>query len=236
MLEKTKKVLDILCNDELFKNYDIRFVGGTALSYYLNHRLSEDLDFTMLKFNFKAINDTMLKYGAIRVENNLNEDIVINDGFYASDCYVTYKLNNVKVDFFEAPLNVMENEIWDKDEIEYYNNSNLKILSLKSVLYMKTLAFWSRKKYRDLFDIYYVLQNNYITTEEFIHKYLKYNITYTLENLYDKISSKNDFFEKDNDEGLSTLVKKPNTYEWYRNEIEKLIHKELLKELYGTNT
>jgi len=33
MLEKTQKVLDILCNDDLFKNHDIRFVGGTALTY-----------------------------------------------------------------------------------------------------------------------------------------------------------------------------------------------------------
>lgn len=45
MLEKTKKVLEIICNDDLFKNFDIRFVGGTALSYRINHRLSEDLDF-----------------------------------------------------------------------------------------------------------------------------------------------------------------------------------------------
>jgi len=32
MLEKTKKLLDILCNDDLFKDYDIRFVGGTAFT------------------------------------------------------------------------------------------------------------------------------------------------------------------------------------------------------------
>ena len=43
--EKTKEVLEIICNDDLFKNFDIRFVGGTALSYRINHRLSEDLDF-----------------------------------------------------------------------------------------------------------------------------------------------------------------------------------------------
>lgn len=33
MLPKTKEVLDLIANDELFKKYDIRFVGGTALSY-----------------------------------------------------------------------------------------------------------------------------------------------------------------------------------------------------------
>jgi len=51
MLEKTKKVLDILAQDEFFKNNDIKFVGGTALSHLINHRLSEDLDFAMLEIN-----------------------------------------------------------------------------------------------------------------------------------------------------------------------------------------
>jgi len=202
------------------------------VSYYLNHRLSEDLDFSMLKFNYDAIDNAMKKYGAVRITNSLNKDDVINDGFYASDCYVSYKLNDVKIDFFEAPLNIMENEIWNEYKLEYYNNSSLKILSLNSVLYMKTLAFWSRKKYRDLYDIYYVLSNNYITTEEFINKYLKYHITYTLDDLYEKIASKNEFYEKPGDEGLYTLIDNTNTYEWYRNEIEQLIQKEVLKLLY----
>jgi hypothetical protein len=40
------------------------------------------------------------------------------------------------------------------------------------------------------------------------------------------------FYEKLGDEGLLTLINEPNTYEWYRNEIEKLIYKEVLKKLY----
>ncbi|WP_164701215.1 hypothetical protein [Aliarcobacter cryaerophilus] len=39
MLEKTKEVLEIICNDDLFKKHNIRFVGGTALSYRINHKL-----------------------------------------------------------------------------------------------------------------------------------------------------------------------------------------------------
>ncbi len=31
---------------------------------------------------------------------------------------------------------------------------------------------------------------------------------------------------------LSTLVKNPKPYDWYRNEIEKFIHKVLLDEIY----
>lgn len=50
MLEKTQRVLNFIANDDLFKNNDIRFVGGTALSYLIKHRLSEDLDFASLEF------------------------------------------------------------------------------------------------------------------------------------------------------------------------------------------
>ncbi len=48
MLEKTKVVLDALSGHEFFNKHDVRFVGGTALSYLIDHRLSEDLDFAML--------------------------------------------------------------------------------------------------------------------------------------------------------------------------------------------
>jgi len=51
MLPKTKQVLELLSSDSFFKDNDVRFVGGTALSYLINHRLSEDLDFAMLHIN-----------------------------------------------------------------------------------------------------------------------------------------------------------------------------------------
>ena len=41
---------------------------------------------------------------------------------------------------------------------------------------MKTMAFWNRKKYRDLFDIYYVLEKEFITPKKFVNDYLKNHI------------------------------------------------------------
>ena len=90
------------------------------------------------------------------------------------------------------------------------------------------MAFWNRKKYRDLFDIYFVLSENYITANKFIDDYLENNITYEIDNLYKRIQSITEFYKKSNDEGINTLVKNPKSYEWYRLEIEKYIHKVLL--------
>ena len=36
-----------------------------------------------------------------------------------------------------------------------------KMSSLETLIYMKTMAFWNRKKYRDLFDIIHLLSYLY---------------------------------------------------------------------------
>jgi predicted nucleotidyltransferase component of viral defense system len=81
VLEKTKEVLSFLSQDSFFSENDIRFVGGTALSYLINHRLSEDLDFATLTFDPKIINTFMTKYGATEIEHSDNiKDYALNQG------------------------------------------------------------------------------------------------------------------------------------------------------------
>ena len=77
-----------------------------------------------------------------------------------------------------------------------------------------------------------VLNSGKVGTDKFISDYLDSNIQYTIENLYKKIQSINEFSLKKKDEGLSTLVDKPKSYEWYRSQIENLIYEEYLKTLY----
>ena len=43
MTANVKRVLQKIYNNEIF-NDDLYFTGGTALAYYLNHRISEDID------------------------------------------------------------------------------------------------------------------------------------------------------------------------------------------------
>lgn len=233
MLAKTKEVLDILAQDDFFKNSEVKFVGGTALSYLIDHRLSEDLDFAMLEISPKDISKMMLRYGATTDEHsNQIKDISLNDGEDIHYSHLKYNLDGVKVEFFLPPFNLMEIEIWKNDLPTYYENSDLKIASLETILYMKTMAFWNRKKYRDLFDIYFVLYHNLYTTKDFLERYIKYNITYTKEILLKKIQSKEEFHKKSTDEGLYTLVENPNEYEWYRAKIEEFIYNDYLEQMY----
>ena len=234
MLKKTKNTLELIMNDDFFLKYDFRFVGGTALSHIINHRLSEDLDFASLELPRKEIEDMMNKYNAVKLEHDPTiEDYVTNDGEDINDSYMKFMLNGVKVEFFTPPFNLSEISIWEKDKYSYYENSTLKIASLDTIIYMKTMAFWNRKKYRDLFDIHFILSNKHINANDFINNYLENNITYSIDNLYKKIQATTQFYKRPNDEGINTLVKNPKSYEWYRAEIEKYIYEVLLEKLYS---
>ena len=123
MLEKTKEVLEIICNDDLFKNFDIRFVGGTALSYRINHRLSEDLDFATLNLSPKEISNMIFKYGGKIIDHDKTmEDYVSNDGADINYSYMKFLLNGVKVEFFTPPFNLFEQKVWENDKFTYYEN------------------------------------------------------------------------------------------------------------------
>ena len=146
MLEKTQEVLNFIANDDLFKNNDIRFVGGTALSYLIKHRLSEDLAFASLEFPKEEILKTMLKYGAVKLEHNpTEEDYVKNDGGDINSHYMKFMLKGVKIEFFTPILNILEERVWREDRYTSYEDTELKISSLDTIIYMKTTAFWNRK-------------------------------------------------------------------------------------------
>lgn len=237
MLEKTQNALELIAQDDFFAKYDVRFVGGTALSHIINHRLSEDLDFAMLNLQRDEIIKMMTKYGAVKKEHSdYIKDSVVNDGFDVDDYHVMFDLNGVKVDFFEPPFNMLEKDIWNNIPFTHYNNSNVKLAAFDTIMYMKTMAFWDRKKYRDIFDVYYVLSHNIqgYTPQKFIKTHQKYNVTHTTEYLVSKIKSKDMFHERKGDEGINTLVEKAKPYEWYRNEIEKMLDKVYMQEIYST--
>ena len=235
MLKKTKAVLDLLAKDTFFKDTDVRFVGGTALSFLINHRLSEDLDFAMLELPKEAINSIMSRYGGIkRKHSDLIIDYALNDGEDIEDYHIMFDLNGVKIDFFVPPFNMKEKAIWENNPCTIYEDTNIQIASFETIFYMKTMAFWNRKKYRDIYDIYFVLSKNIngYTAKKFIEEYIGFNITFTKEDMQMKIQSTAEFHEKQNDEGINTLVDKPMSYEWYRNKIEKMITSVYLEELY----
>jgi hypothetical protein len=127
LLDNTRQVLNQLIDTAPFL-YRYCLVGGSALSLYLCHRKSEDLDF----FTYGETFDRQEILNYIR---HFERHEVLNDNNDQLDLL----LNRVKITFFNAKWNFLKPK----------KPSQLNIASLKSIAAMKTNNFFVRAKYRD---------------------------------------------------------------------------------------
>jgi len=114
-------------------------VGGSALSLHLCHRKSEDLDFFTYEDSFdkKAI----FAY----IQSFKNKEILSQ-----TDEQVDVLLDGVKVTFFNAKW-----EFLKPMTIEKFNLS-----SLEAIAAMKVNVLFLRAKYRDYYDIYFLVKRS----------------------------------------------------------------------------
>lgn len=132
LLPKTKNVLEKIIEQCPFID-EFVLVGGSALSLYLCHRQSEDLDFftysnTFSKekiFNFISIFET---------KEIINED----------EGQIDVLLDHVKVTFFDAQWSFLQP----------HNKNTLHIATLEHIAAMKVNTIFLRATYRDYYDIY----------------------------------------------------------------------------------
>lgn len=134
LLDKTRGMLDELANTAPFLS-DYSLVGGSALSLYLCHRKSEDLDFFTYSDSFER--KEILNY-----ITRFDQFVVLNDNSDQLDLL----LNGVKVTFFNAKWSFLK-----PDQV-----SALNIASLESIAAMKTNVLFLRAKYRDYYDLYFM--------------------------------------------------------------------------------
>ncbi len=134
LLDSTRQVLAELTDTATFlSRYCL--VGGSALSLYLCHRKSEDLDF----FTY---GDTFERREIFNYMRRFEHHEVINDNKNQLDLL----LNGVKVTFFNARWAFLEPE----------KPSRLNITSLESIAAMKANILFIRAKYRDYYDLYFI--------------------------------------------------------------------------------
>ncbi len=137
LLPKTKEVLLLLSKLEVMQSF--AFVGGSALSVYLNHRLSEDLDFFSAEKELeidKILNDIKsLKTNEIRIVNS-------------SKIQLDLFIDNVKVTFFANDWK----ELKKKEQLI----ENIYILPDYLLAAMKVNTLFLRAKYRDYYDLYVI--------------------------------------------------------------------------------
>ena len=145
-LPETEKVLNIISQEERIKDYI--FVGGSALSYYLNHRLSEDIDLA-------SPNEFLARDGHIdKIMNNIfnkgfNVEESVESSVHSTSKRIFY-INDVKVEFWAS----IENEFLNTEKTHLKNNLN--IANLDTLIGMKTAVIHRREVIRDYYDIYVI--------------------------------------------------------------------------------
>lgn len=135
LLPQTKNLLLEIVQDCSFIDQYV-FVGGSALSLYLCHRKSEDLDF--FTFSKEGFN----KPAILRYIGNFEEKEILNE----SDTQIDLIINKVKVTFFDAGWEFLRPKVQDR----------FNLAPLEAIVAMKVNTLFLGAKYRDYYDIYYL--------------------------------------------------------------------------------
>lgn len=142
LLPKTKEVLLEISLFEWLSTFT--FVGGSGLSLYLHHRLSEDIDLFTWEENLNK--EVMLPALQGRFKSSLQ---ILND----SNKQIDLQINKVNVTFFANN--------WDALKNNQSLTSYLKVGSLDLLVGMKLNTLFLRAKFRDYYDLYALSQYGY---------------------------------------------------------------------------
>lgn len=233
MTEAIKQILPIIQDHEIFKKHDFRLVGGTALSYHINHRISEDLDFCLtqelplediqlfIEFCIKKFGMDNINY--IEPSQAIKEDFLLggdNVEYYLQ----TWMVNGIKIQFFDGGSNTGTKNFL-ADDI-YTTIGNINIASLETIFKMKSLMFYKRTKSRDLYDMlrFYELNDDRFTPNTTKALIMRYEPLYCTDEYFHTMwleSFKNKKYLAERDEGLAGLVGEPKSFEEMRLELVK---------------
>lgn len=219
-----KYLIDIL--QEIYKNpflaQNLYFKGGTALFlFYDLPRFSTDLDFDMKnecrerEKIFDEIKKILLKFGEIR------DSAIKRLGMLLVLSYAKYER------LLKVEISTRNSEIEDCETKNIFG-TDIKLMKLEYMCANKLMALLERKKARDLFDAYFILQNGLPINEKIIHIRTGLNIKKFWKSL--KLKIKKEFSRKNVLHELGEMVD-ARKKDWIRekliSEVVKLIDKKL---------
>lgn len=235
MTDNIKKILPDIQDHYIFKDYGFRLIGGTALSYHIEHRLSEDLDFCQMgKLPRKAIEDFIMHcintYGRekVKIMQHAQEKFLDHEVFGEDplDDEQDWMINNVKVTFFNGAMLRGVKDIFNNDKCTKIGNINIS--SVDAIFEMKSLMFYDRAKSRDYYDLFYMYEYNgdKYSIEKTVSLIQKYELSYQgkegFELFLDKVKNAN--YSKMYDEPLMGLVDIPEEFPVLQKKMLELLN------------
>jgi hypothetical protein len=160
MKEKTEALARKIAGEVFLEHFLL--VGGTALSVYLTHRLSEDLDFATAekKLPKEAIS---LFIKRLREQGSEIVDILpladrhdaINEGIDIDDYQQDWSIDGVKLTFFTLSQDNGREKLVSDPGKKW--SKNLRLASLETLFVTKSLVLADRHAMRDNYDMYALL-------------------------------------------------------------------------------
>lgn len=156
MTDKTGALFHELSNYNFLS--DFTFVGGSAVAYYLSHRLSEDLDFFTWNSSLPAETDSFIK------KISKTREVEITNYTHT---YLDIFIDGSKITLFANDWNILKT---NRKKIE--NNIYAADLDLLCAMKINTLSL--RAKFRDYYDLYVLNIEKYSLNNmlEFAFKYI----------------------------------------------------------------
>ncbi len=157
----TSKIFDEICTLECIKPYCL--VGGTALALQLENRLSEDVDLMSWINNKKEKPEV----DWVKIEKELRKIGDLTSREIWDFDHVEFVVSGVKISFYaSSKFSPVVNLIHYKD--------NMYLADVMSIAAMKTEVMMRRSNFRDYYDIYSILKNEY-DFKEIIQKATAYS-------------------------------------------------------------
>lgn len=171
MTIEAKELLDKIKDHPLFElkegNCHIYFAGGTALSYYLDHRISYDLDFICTKeLPVASITAFAILFGGRKIRDPHESTFRIQRGMDLNTRVMTFDFNGVKVEFFFPEDGVRTGIIGAVSPVLYKEAKTLHIVDLNTLAKLKIFALLDREKSRDMIDAAVMLDKKVITVDD----------------------------------------------------------------------
>lgn len=143
---KYKKVLEILPDVAECAQGKLILVGGTALAlFYLNHRVSVDIDFVPVSGDDVRLKEELKgclsKKGYRTIRGTLHNQFVVQ-----------FEDTSIKVEVFTPEQKIR------RAEEHVFGAAKIKVASLDDLFRMKLSAYEDRKEARDLLDIFCILK------------------------------------------------------------------------------
>lgn len=171
-IKNTQDLINLISTWPKLNNFTL--VGGSALSYWLKHRYSEDLDFFSGddRLNVSDFNNLNIHFKHACKINLIANKTVFSNTLLSKDNLIytiqkDYLINNVKVTFYASGLDFLKNI---NNKIKYKNN--FYIAKEEIVYTMKAIALIDRSALKDYYDIMFILKKIKLKTLfDVTHKY-----------------------------------------------------------------